>query len=106
MLDTQLLLAAAQGGHITTLEWLIGQGCSTTRDLCAAAARCGHLPMLEWMKQCQFPEKFRFTERVSSYAAIGGHLEVVKRLKEKAACPSDSRVITHFAENGDIQSLQ
>ena len=52
---------AAQGGHLSTLQWARANGCEWDSDTCAFAAEGGHLPTLQWAREngCEWDEDVR-----------------------------------------------
>ncbi|KXZ43938.1 hypothetical protein GPECTOR_77g34 [Gonium pectorale] len=52
---SDLLAAAAGGGHRHVCEWLLGLGLAWSSDGAAAAARSGHLDLMEWLLEQRPP---------------------------------------------------
>ena len=70
----QLMIAAAKGGCLQTLQWAREQGCPWDRSVSDAAAEGGHLAVLQWLRQEGCP----WGPSTCEAAARGGHLEVLQ----------------------------
>jgi len=49
--DSDTCSAAAEGGHLSTLQWARENGFEWDSDTCLAAARGGHLSALQWARE-------------------------------------------------------
>jgi len=94
---------AAERGHLSTLKCLRRWGrLSDVRLLCAAAARIGDLEELKALRRA---ENFPWDWRTCEYAAKGGHLRVLKWLRENG-CPWDESTCEKAAEGGHLEVLK
>ena len=82
---------AVERGYVSTLKCLRRRGrLSDVRLLCAAAARVGDL---EGLKALRRAENFPWGVSTCGFAALGGHLEVLKWARENG-CPWDEKTRT------------
>lgn len=68
---------AAEEGHLELIKWVWDQGVRENSDcgkVCAIAAKKGHFELLKWL----ISNKFSYSNTLSDYAAVGGHLEIVQ----------------------------
>ena len=47
----KLMVSAAKGGQLTTLQWARQKGCPWDKRVTAAAAKGGNLAVLQWLRQ-------------------------------------------------------
>jgi hypothetical protein len=76
--------SAAEGGHLSVLQWALADGCPWNERTCSGAAKGGHLDVLQWLHANGCP----WDEDTCTYAATGGHLAVLQRARANA-CPWD-----------------
>lgn len=114
------LVAAARGGHLHMLEWLLSTHvCVGDREwrtdpvfhalvysygplVCSAAAAGGHLRVLQFCREKGIP----WGHSTPSSAARGGHLAVL-RWAFQHGCRVDRRLVCHIAaRRGDVNVLQ
>lgn len=93
--------AAAQGGHLRTLQWLRENGCPWNSLTCRRAAEEGHLHVLQWARIHGCP----WDGFVCAGAARGGRLDVLQWARAND-CPWDSRTCTEAAREGHLEILQ
>ena len=74
--------AAARGGHLEVLQWLHANGCPWDKYTCSSAAAGGHLEVLQRLRASGCP----WDERTRTLAAGGGHLELLQWARENG-CP-------------------
>ena len=68
-------MAAAEGGHVSVLQWCQDNGClSLHKDTCNHAAMRGRLNVLKWCREHGSP----CNEYTCAYAAMGGHVEILE----------------------------
>jgi hypothetical protein len=95
---------AAGFGYILLFDWVIFTfygGIILTSDL-NIAARNGNLDLMKHMKKCY---NYKFSKRTCYEAAAGGHLDVLKWLKE-GSCPWDESTCSSAAFNGHLDVLK
>lgn len=99
----KLWKAAAFGGHIAVLEWLLTIDCPFDEEACAGAAAGGHLDALKWLLTIGCP----IDEDACAGAAANGRLDVLKWLRERTNPFSwDSWTACCAAENGHVDCLE
>ena len=83
--------AAAEGGHLSVLQWARHNGCDWNWKTCVAAAGGGNLSILQWARQngCDWDSE------TCEAAAEGGHLSVLQWAKYKM--DANIPVCTEFA---------
>ncbi len=96
-----LCAMAAQGGHLTALQWLRAHGALCDDLTCTYAARGGHLTMLQWLHADGAP----WNDEVCAMAAQGGHLAVLQWAYAHGA-PWHEQTCTYAAMNGHLATLQ
>jgi len=92
---------AAKGGHLEILKWARGAGCKWDTHTCEEAASGGHLEVLQWARR----EGCEWNSRTCEGAAFGGHLEVLKWAREEG-CEWDSRTCSWAAAGGHLELLK
>ena len=100
-LKKQLMVSAAKGGHLTTLQWARQQGCPWDLHVSEAAAAGGHLAVVQWLRQEGCP----WGPGTCKAAAEGGHLQVLQWVRENG-CDWNWPVYWAAAVNGHLQLLQ
>jgi len=95
---------AADHGKLNVLKWFETKGLfNIEEDLCAeAAAGSGHIQILQWLQEEQ---DFELIEELYLHAICGGHLNVVKWLREQA-CSWDEQTFIHAALEGNLEIIQ
>jgi hypothetical protein len=73
-----LCSSAASQGLLTTLQWLLKNGCKWNAHTYIAAARHGHLHVLKYMRSSEIPCPSSYKAYVA--AAEGGHTNVMQLL--------------------------
>ena len=92
---------AAERGYVSTLKCLRRRGrVKNERLLCAAAARIGDLAELKALRAVKWP----WQTGTCSFAAWGGHLEVLKWAPND--CPWDVETCGSAAEGGHLDVLE
>jgi hypothetical protein len=95
-------VAAARGGHLDLLKWLVQEkGCPFDGCSALSAAGGGHLPILQWF--CSQGKEL--PEEIVLWAAGGGSVETVQWLISQG-CSYDSRACARAARTGDLSMLQ
>jgi hypothetical protein len=97
----QLMLLAAKGGRLQTVQWAREQGCPLGYSVSEAAAGGGHLAVLQWLTQEGCP----WDSGTCEAAARGGHLEVLQWALQNG-CPRCSDVCSAAASSGKLELLQ
>jgi hypothetical protein len=97
----QLMVAAAKGGCLQTLQWAREQGCPSDDSVGEGAAEGGHLAVLQWLRQEGCP----WGASICKAAARGGHLEVLQWALQNG-CPGSSEVCSLAAASGSLELLQ
>ena len=93
---------AAFCGYVSTLKCLLRRGRLKSRRLmCAAAARIGDLAELKALRRA---ENFPWGVSTCGFAALGGHLEVLKWAREND-CPWDKWTCRCAAGGGQLEVL-
>jgi hypothetical protein len=98
--DRRTLSEAAKGGHLELLMWARAEGCPWGGSTCAKAARGGHLELLRWAREAGCP----WDVRACNAAARGGHLETLRYLREEG-CPWDENTCSDAAKGGHLETL-
>ena len=93
--------AAAGGGHLAVLQWLRANGCPWDADTCFRAAQGGHLATLQWARAngCDW------NAGTCSQAAKGGHLAVLQWARANG-CDWSEYTCSAAAEGGHLAVLQ
>lgn len=103
-MDEGMCLAAAHGGHLAALAYAHDLfGCITGDGprLCAYAAAGGHLDVLEYAHA----HGCAWDERACTNAATEGHFDVLRFVCERG-CPIASDVMLAVAQAPDVQMLR
>ncbi len=103
--DPTLMVSAAEGGHVDTLEWLLGRGCNITVAVSAVAAGAGHLHTVQWIWSMETEEIDYITEASCFAAARGGHLEILRWL-DFIGLEMESDLYSAAAEGGHPQVME
>jgi hypothetical protein len=128
--------AAAAGGHLEVYKWLYAHGCDMSQDTCTNAAGGGHLDVLKWAHEdidcfwsayalaaaaegghlealkycvyngCEWDEYGDEDLDCCMLAAQGGHLVVLKWLREEQYYPWDENTSIAVADYGHPHVLQ
>ena len=101
LMDKWTCAAAAEGGHLVTLQWLRSQGRAWNEGTCNAAAWNGHLEVLQWARIQGCP----WSADTSLIAAGRGHLEVLQFLLDNE-CPRHVIICDFAARSGHLSVLK
>ena len=93
--------AAARGGHMHIIQWLLDMGCTMSPSACAAAAEAGNLELLKWLRK----NGCKWDEDSCASAACGGHYQILKWLRENG-CEWNSQTCFYIARRGDLGMLK
>ncbi|KJE97758.1 hypothetical protein CAOG_07861 [Capsaspora owczarzaki ATCC 30864] len=102
--DCETLLAAAENGHLTMLQYALKTGCPPPSDstaLATAAARGGQLAVLKWLSTRR---EFSWNAATAEQAAANGHLAVLQFL-QLHDCPWDEAACAAAARFGHLAVL-
>ena len=91
--DSRTFKAAAEGGHVEVLIWARAHKCpwevvseweelEWARELVLNAAHSGRVEVLKWLIEFRENCEDTLDEGTTATAAIGGHLETLKLLRE------------------------
>jgi hypothetical protein len=97
----ELCKYAAAGGHHAALTFLNQQGCPLDEETCNFAAECGQVDVLAWLQQRGLP----LSAETYRAAARGGQRDTLAFLHEHG-CDRDSEVCIWAAGSGDIATLR
>jgi hypothetical protein len=97
-------VAAASGGHVSTMRMLHELDHPMDEGMCLAAAHGGHLPALAYAHDL-FGCIPGDGPRLCAYAAAGGHLDVLKYARAHG-CAWDERTCTNAATEGHFAVLR
>ena len=99
--DADCCYAAAEGGHLETLQFLRSTGCEWDFRTCREAARGGHFDTLRWARAngCDC------NSETSTAAAAAGHLELFQWATMEG-CPWDGYTCIDAAEGGHLDVLK
>ena len=93
----------AQTNKLELLKWIREEKkCQWNERTINAAAYQGNLEMVKYCVANECP----IDDVACAYAADGGHLEVLKYLREEAKAPWDSETAAWAAENGHLHILE
>ncbi|KAG5191300.1 hypothetical protein JKP88DRAFT_174683 [Tribonema minus] len=98
--------AAAAGGNLTTLQWLLENDVPLTTKTAQAAARGGHVHVLAWLLRAGVYDKKMF-----SHAGAGGMTNVLQWLhdipdKNLRRLGKFSTAVTSAAATGQVETLK
>jgi hypothetical protein len=99
--DEGLCLAAAKGGQLQVLKWLLENDCPWDERACSGAAQFGHLGVLKWSDANDCP----WDEKTCTGAAQFGHVEVLQWARANG-CPWEKRTRVCAAQGGHVEILQ
>jgi hypothetical protein len=99
--EYSFVAAAAFGGEIETIAWLVDRGGRCGAETAAAAAGSGSLPLLQWLRM----HDCAFNATACAAAARGGHLEVLRSLREQGV-PWDDGTCASGAIGGNIALIE
>ncbi len=127
---------AAEGGHLTVINWLISENIRIPKDtkLLTVAARGGHFKIIKWARSLNPPCKWNedvcievasqnrldilrwirdqknkapWNEDVCAAAAKEGHIGILKWLRAQSPpCPWDTRVAEYSATDSRLSGLK
>jgi hypothetical protein len=112
---------AVEGGHVSTLNWLLNSGVPLERNCwseydgttvnmthhgaCYWAVEAGYLSMLQYLRSLEPP--FAWGKDLCSLAAKNGHLHVLQWARSQAEpCPWGEETCAGAALNGHLNVLQ
>ena len=95
-LHTSVCLLTTEG----EVQWAVDRGCPVDAALAKSLALAGSVPALKKAVELGAP-----TDNLCFYAAKGGHLEVLKWLRENG-CPWDSCTCYSAAKGGHLEVLK
>jgi len=102
--DGRALQAAARGGHLAAIKWLSRRIYVKRTTLVADAARGGHQHVLDYL--CVVHGHGVWWDRTACRAAArGGHLEVLRRLRD-CGYGWDKTTCTYAAASGCLEVLE
>lgn len=98
---------AAENGYLEVLKYLFAKGCSWNITVGHSAARYGQLDVLKWLFENRFSNEkgISFDTHTPTYAAEGGHVEVVELLWG-INCPWSTAFCGWAAMKGHINILE
>jgi len=109
--NQETAIAAAGGGHLPTLQWLMDQSTANSRrmyvDRCIGpAALHGHMDILRWLHADPWSMDAGNVRgnHACAEAARGGHLPALQFLRRKGH-PWNSQTLAHAARRGDVPML-
>ena len=103
LINEKTTRAAASSGSLEVLQWLVARGCPVTVDCARVAAGGGHLDILMFLRM----RGMLFPIDVCKAAAAGGHLGVLSYLRSLAPqTPWDKSVCCDAVESGSLPVLQ
>lgn len=79
--DYRTFSAAAMGGHIAVMQYLLMNGCEWSTETCSNAALGGHIEALKWLHANNCPWDIKTCVNASK----GGHLDIIKWAIENGA---------------------
>ena len=100
--DEGTLIIAALHGHLECVKYAFARGCPCHVSLCLRTAQGGNLPCMLYLRENGLNT---VDGRACSFAAQGGHIEVLKFL-HKVGCPWDARTTDYAACAGKIETLR
>ena len=106
--DAGAIEGACKGGKLDVVKYCLENGCPMpppSNSAFAVAAYNGCTDILEYLYDKGFDNLFKWDNLVTSCAAMSGHLEVIKWLRERG-CPWNSRTLEVAAVNGDWDILR
>jgi len=81
--DTRTYIAAAVAGNREIVQWLKANGCPTEPAMYGMVASAGKMEMLEWLADLhKDDENLQMGSCVYYGAMLGGHFDIVKRIRE------------------------
>ena len=95
--------SAASSGRLEVLKWLREHGCPWNSSTCERAAEGGHLEVLKWAREHGCPWSMW---QSSELVAERGHLQVLKLAIEGYGCPVTSRIEVGAAKGGHLEVLK
>jgi hypothetical protein len=95
-LHTSICLLTTEG----EVQWAVDRGCPVSSALAESLALAGSVPALKKAVELGAP-----TDHVCFYAAKGGHLELLKWVRENG-CLADSRTCANAAFGGHLELLK
>lgn len=99
--DETTAMAAARGGHLHVLRWCQSRQCPWDDGTCAAAASPGKVHVLEFLRQHGCP----WGPACLLPAARAGHVDVLQWAWERD-CPVDARLAVSAAREGRLEVLK
>lgn len=105
--DETSCAAAADGGHLSVLQWLRAQHppCPWSDAVCKFAAASNHLSILQWARGQSPP--CEWGEDTCNAALYHGHLDMLLWLRGQAPpCPLSNTAYIDAASGGHIQMLE
>jgi len=97
------IAAAAKGGHLDIIKWLVERGCEWDEWALESAANRGHLDVIQWLVEAHPNDVLSRSEFITLCAAEGGHLHVLKRLREKGVPLALPEVFSISLQNGQLE---
>jgi hypothetical protein len=101
LFNSKTCAAAAEGGHLDVLRWLVAEGCRMTESTCTAAARTGKLHVLQWARA----NRCKWSAATCNAAAAAGHLTLLQWAHEHG-CKWDESACAAAAGGGHKEVLQ
>lgn len=99
--DVNVCEKAAKHGHLQILKWAI-QGVDWGAEVCLISCSKGHLEILKWEVE---ENKRKLSPWFFSNAAWGGHVEILRWLREKG-CPEGNLAYHNAMQNGKTEAVK
>jgi Ankyrin repeats (many copies) len=96
--------AAAYGGHLSTLTWLLEHGCQChTLEVLVTAAQGGSIPVMEYLQQHGLMSTTAQLTKMLCWAGANNHLQAAKWLRDQGAeWPAQLSCGFFFQWTGDV----
>lgn len=98
--SSSLLLDGVQSGELSTVQYLIDNGCPGDSRACAAAAAGGNLELFRSLTD----KGVRFDSEAATQAALHGHPAIFRYLHENK-CPLPADLVDKVATGGSIELM-
>ncbi len=98
--SSSLLLDGVQSGELSTVQYLIDNGCPSDSRACAAAAAAGNMELFRSLTD----KGVRFDSEAAAQAALHGHSAIFRYLHENK-CPLPANLVDKVASGGSIELM-